>query len=158
MPKTERKAFRTIIRAGSPLASSFVEDSLMLSINQVVGRSPTGQVEIFRLTWPEAFHFQGPVNGSVDLRDPTEASVCLQYDLDGVVGNYRVQLVHTAQPFRWWFVCPLKDIRVAKLYLPAGARRFASRKAYGLIYRCQARSRGLTSPQVKMARLLRRKG
>ena len=126
MPKTERKAFRTIIRAGSPLASSFVEDSLMLSINQVVGRSPTGQVETFRLTWPEAFHFQGPVNGSVDLRDPTEASVCLQYDLDGVVGNYRVQLVHTAQPFRWWFVCPLKDIRVAKLYLPAGARRFAS--------------------------------
>ena len=70
MPKTERKAFRTVIRAGSSLASAFVEDSLVLSINQVVGRSPMPQVETFRLTWPEAFYFQGPVNGSVDLRDP----------------------------------------------------------------------------------------
>jgi hypothetical protein len=142
MPKTERKTFRTVIRAGSQLASALVEDSLVLSINQVVGHSPRPQASIgFKLTWPPSFHFQGPVTGKVDLSDPTKASVYLEYQLDGVFVNYRVQLVTTAQPFRWWFVCPLENIRVAKLYLPTGARRFASRKAYGLIYRCQAQKR-----------------
>jgi hypothetical protein len=90
--------------------------------NRLVGRSPMEQVETLGLTWPETFHFQGPVDGWVDLRDPAKASVCLQYDLDGVVGNYRVQLVQTAQPFRWWFVCPLENIRVAKLFLFRQAR------------------------------------
>jgi hypothetical protein len=36
---------------------------------------------------------------------------------------------------RWWFICPVKKIRVSKLYLPPGATRFASRKAYDLTYR-----------------------
>jgi hypothetical protein len=39
---------------------------------------------------------------------------------------------------RWWFICPIKKIRVAKLYLPPGATTFASRQAYSLTYRsCQ---------------------
>jgi hypothetical protein len=39
---------------------------------------------------------------------------------------------------RWWFICPVKKIRIAKLYLPPGATRFASRQAYSLTYRsCQ---------------------
>jgi hypothetical protein len=36
---------------------------------------------------------------------------------------------------RWWFICPIKKIRVAKLFLPPGATRFASRKAHDLTYR-----------------------
>ena len=36
---------------------------------------------------------------------------------------------------RWWFICPIKKIRVSKLYLPPGATQFASRKAYDLTYR-----------------------
>jgi hypothetical protein len=36
---------------------------------------------------------------------------------------------------RWWFICPIKKIRVAKLYLPPGATQFASRKAHDLTYR-----------------------
>ena len=39
---------------------------------------------------------------------------------------------------RWWFICPVKKIRIAKLYLPPGASTFASRQAYSLTYRsCQ---------------------
>jgi hypothetical protein len=39
---------------------------------------------------------------------------------------------------RWWFICPIKKIRVAKLYLPPGATTFASRQTYSLTYRsCQ---------------------
>jgi len=41
---------------------------------------------------------------------------------------------------RWWFVCPIKKIRVAKLYLPPGATRFASRQAHDLTYRSSQES------------------
>ncbi len=57
--------------------------------------------------------------------------------------DYWVGLETTPQPFggrRWWFVCPRTGERVAKLYLPAGATRFASRKAYRLSYRSQRES------------------
>jgi hypothetical protein len=35
---------------------------------------------------------------------------------------------------RWWFVCPLKGICAAKLYLPPGATCFACRQAHDLTY------------------------
>jgi hypothetical protein len=38
---------------------------------------------------------------------------------------------------RWYFLCPRSGRRVAKLYLPNGARSFASRQAYRLIYATQ---------------------
>jgi hypothetical protein len=38
---------------------------------------------------------------------------------------------------RWWFVCPRTNRRVRMLYLPLGARRFASRRAYRLVYASQ---------------------
>jgi hypothetical protein len=39
---------------------------------------------------------------------------------------------------RWWFVCPTENRRVRKLYLPLGARRFRSRRAYRLAYASQS--------------------
>jgi hypothetical protein len=53
---------------------------------------------------------------------------------------YRVGAVSTAQPFggvRWWFLCPVTGRRVAKLWLPKGGNRFASREAWGLGYAVQ---------------------
>jgi len=38
---------------------------------------------------------------------------------------------------RWWFVCPTENRRARKLYLPPGARRFRSRRAYRLAYASQ---------------------
>jgi hypothetical protein len=51
-----------------------------------------------------------------------------------------IYLVATRPPFggvRWWFVCPRTNRRVRMLYLPLGARRFASRRAYRLAYASQ---------------------
>jgi hypothetical protein len=39
--------------------------------------------------------------------------------------------------WRWWFECPLTGRRVAKLHLPPGATKFASRHAYRLAYTSQ---------------------
>ena len=52
--------------------------------------------------------------------------------------HYTVTLVSTVPHYggrRWWFICPIKKIRVAKVFLPLGATRFASRKAHDLTYR-----------------------
>jgi hypothetical protein len=38
---------------------------------------------------------------------------------------------------RWWFVCPIENRRVRKLYLPFGGHRFRSRRAYRLAYASQ---------------------
>jgi hypothetical protein len=64
----------------------------------------------------------------------------LLYSVDGKPQDYTIPLTTTPQPFggcRWWFVCPSTRGRVCKLYLPPGAARFASRRAYRLGYRCQ---------------------
>jgi hypothetical protein len=41
---------------------------------------------------------------------------------------------------RWWFICPVKKIRAAKLHLPPGATQFASRNAHNLTYRSSRES------------------
>ena len=43
-----------------------------------------------------------------------------------------IRLVHTTPHYggkRWWMICPFRNIRVGKLYLPPGGDRFASRQA-----------------------------
>lgn len=42
---------------------------------------------------------------------------------------------------RWWFVCPMRGCRVAKLYLPPWSDRLGSRDAHGLSYPDQRLSR-----------------
>lgn len=51
-----------------------------------------------------------------------------------------IQLCHTQPHYggkRWWMICPLQQVRVGKLYMPAGGDRFASRKAWRLGYHSQ---------------------
>lgn len=58
--------------------------------------------------------------------------------------TYRIEL-ETTQPNyggeRWWFRCPYTYQRCGVLYLPRGGRRFASRKAYRMVYECQKMTR-----------------
>lgn len=57
---------------------------------------------------------------------------------------------------RWWFECPSRDIRVCRLYRPPGGRRFASRKAWRLVYastRLQPYERALRRAQQIRRRL-----
>ena len=55
-----------------------------------------------------------------------------------------MNLTTTTPPYggtRWWFRCPYRQHRCGVLYLPLGGRRFASRRAYGLVYGCQKETR-----------------
>ena len=78
--------------------------------------------------------------GSTTYSDATGA-LWLRYVVDGKPMHYTITLVSTVPHYggrRWWFICPIKKTRVAKLYLPPGATTFASRQAYSLTYRsCQ---------------------
>jgi hypothetical protein len=61
--------------------------------------------------------------GSTTYSDGT-ATLWLRYVADGKPMYYTVTLVSTVPHYggrRWWFICPIKKIRVAKLYLPPGA-------------------------------------
>jgi len=62
-----------------------VEDSLVLTAREVVGKPPNqGAVHKILLNWTKAgiFQFQGVIVGEVDLRNPTEALVRLKYEVD----------------------------------------------------------------------------
>jgi hypothetical protein len=90
-----------------------------------------------------------------DLMDQDNAWLRLHYQASGKPVDYQVRLVTSTPHYgglRWWFLCPLvrrdggPPRRVAKLYLPLGAKYFGSREGYGLTYTsCQesGRSRGL---------------
>lgn len=55
--------------------------------------------------------------------------------------DYKIPLTFTRAQYggqRVWFICPVKLIRTAKLYLPYGSDLFASRQAYGLKYKSQS--------------------
>lgn len=58
---------------------------------------------------------------------------------------------------RWWIICPYRNIRVGKLYLPPGSDRFASRQAWGLSYQCQ-RDQARDRPFERLFRLQKKLG
>ena len=78
-----------------------------------------------------------------DLSDQDNAWLRLRYQRNGEPVDYKVRLVTSTPHYgglRWWFICPLvrndggPPHRVAKLYLPSGAKYFGSREGYGLTY------------------------
>ncbi len=53
---------------------------------------------------------------------------------------YEIGLSSTPQHLggrRWWFSCPVSDVRCSALYLPASGGRLASRQAHGLTFASQ---------------------
>ena len=125
----------------------------MLSIKELFDRGliEEGAFHVGLWRWADSsiFQFEGAVRYEADLRDPESSSLRLKYEVDRVKVDYRVLLSSEDQGIigrRWWFRCPINDIRVTKLYLPAGARRFGSRQAHELIYvasrRCRSNNEG----------------
>lgn len=75
-----------------------------------------------------------------DLRDAATPVLWLRYSAGGTRVDERVPLGRTRPTYggaRWWFACPCRCQRCAKLYLPPGARRFRCRRCYRLAYQCQ---------------------
>lgn len=92
------------------------------------------------------------------LTDPHSAWIRLHYKHGDTPEDYRVRLTTTVPNYggrRWWFVCPARGIRTAKLYLASGGDWFASRQAYGLAYRSQRE--GAFDRMAERAHDLRRK-
>ena len=143
-------AWRTVVRdlrRGTP--KIMVEACLALSIKELFDE---GLIEegsrhagSWRYTDRNTFQFDGPIQYEADLRDHEKAWLRLRYDADGVKTDHCILLASTTRlnfgGRRWYFRCPLHDIRVTKLYLPPGARQFASRQAHELIHRCHSGSR-----------------
>jgi len=80
-------------------------------------------------------------------RNPETASIRLEYE--GMEVSHSISLVSIRPPFggrRWYFCCPVEHIRVTKLFLPPGARRFASRQAHGLPDFIQIRAKRMKMP------------
>lgn len=131
-------AWRIALPGLRSVASGGANHGLLLSIKELFDYElieensfRTGQLE-----WhSDPLQYRGIVWFEADLRDYESAVLRLKYEMDGIDLDYRVPLVFI-QPLmggrRWYFSCPVENIRVAKLFLPPGARRFASRQAHGL--------------------------
>ena len=125
-----------------------VEDCLALSIKELFDE---GLIEkgsrhagSWRYTDLNTFQFDGSIEYEADLRDEEKAWLRLRYEADGLTTDNCISLAAIGLSLggrRWYFRCPLNDIRVTKLFLPPGGRRFASRQAHDLIHRCHCGSK-----------------
>jgi hypothetical protein len=135
-----------------------VEDCLVLSIADLVREKVIvpGTLKHGVLAWSRAGEQpHARVTYEADLRTDKHAAIQLRYRLDDRSESCHVWLRCTVPQYggrRWWFACPLTGNRVAKLYLPPGQNRFASRRAYGLAYSSSRKSR---SKSKKLDVLLR---
>jgi hypothetical protein len=117
-----------------------VEGSYRLDVETLVrsmrGRGTRGSGQV---VWPNKF----VVNFGWDVSDPLYGWINLYFSAEDRDCHQLVYLYRT-QPHlggdRWWFVCPGEDQRLRMLYLPPGAKRFGSRRAYQLAYASQRES------------------
>ena len=140
-----------------------VEDGLTLDINKLVrdwqlrpGSWYAGTLRWTRLSTGEEV---ATIGYEVNATDPYSAWFRVHYNVNEEPQDYRIALDTTSPNYggrRWWFLCPARGIRVAKLHLSSGGQIFASREAYGLAYRSQrerAYDRALTRTQNIRTRL-----
>jgi hypothetical protein len=127
------------------IKKGIVEDCLILSITDLFRQKVLVDGSLFsgvlRLSLGDGLQPDAAMWIEADLRDELHATIQLRYLADGEAVRTWIWPTTTTPSFggrRWWFKCPVTNRRVAKLYLPPGESRFASREAYGLSYRsCQ---------------------
>jgi hypothetical protein len=124
---------------------STVEESLVVAVRDFRGRMQHGATGWF--SWTRGDGRKSSVGYFVSGGDePRTVTVHYRWgDREDVRIPLRLQT--TPMHFgnvRWWFTCPLIvggvacNRRVAKVYLPPGAKYFGCRKCHGLTYRsCQ---------------------
>src|SRR4029078_9610952 len=140
--------WRTVLPPTKAQGKYVVEQCLVLSIKELFDKGLLANHSFHMGSWRWAdaniSQFNGAVSYEADLRDHEKASLRLQYEIDGLPIDYSLGLSAVELAIfgpRWCFRCPLEDVRVKNLYLPPHARRFASRKAYDLIYPSSRRKR-----------------
>ncbi len=144
-----------------------VEDGLTVDIGLMLRRGwiRDGASGAGTLSWSRNGAMTASIKHRFDLTQPDVAHLTLTYTRrrrDGSKENVeqRIALTHTAPNYggrRWWMICPYSGRRVAKLHLPPGGDRFASRLAWRLPYHSQ-RSAHRDRPFDKLFRLQRKLG
>lgn len=122
-----------------------VEDGLKLDLDRLIrhGNIVPGNWVSGSLTWSNVDTGErlASIGYEANMVDPNDAWMRLHYKHDDIPEDYKVRLTTTRPNYgghRWWFICPTRGIRTAKLYLAAGGDWFASRQAYGMAYRSQS--------------------
>ncbi len=131
-------------RDGRPLANEALTIDFAWMIRKGLaapGKSITGS-----LNWTCRGEPSGNIGYECDMRVDDAAILTLRFDTtrrwsgDKKSHVQTVLLTFTRPNFggkRWWMQCPFTAERVGKLYCPAGAEKFGSRKAYGIGYYSQ---------------------
>lgn len=126
------------------------------------GHATPGQWISGALSWNCGGQPAGSISYVANMENPWDSYLRLTYwrgsERDREHVEQKIRLVFTEPNYggqRWWMVCPYKHIRVAKLYLPNGGDRFASRKAWRLGYNSQ-RVAHRDRPFEKLFRLQRK--
>ena len=129
------------------LKKATVEESLVLSVSQLVQRGALKANHQYSDTWSWTRKADGRYIASVDYFVNTKEmrlpSLRLKYTRRQCAYDYYIELSFTAMRFggvRWWFHCPLsrkgKECfkRVAKLYRPPESNYFGCRQCQNLTY------------------------
>lgn len=128
------------------------------------GGATPGQCVSGILSWTCGGEPSGRISYLANMKDPRASELRLSFcrwsseNREDV--KQTVRLVFTEPTYggrRWWMICPFKGIRAAKLYMPDGGDRFASRKAWRLAYQSQ-RVAHRDRPFEKLFRLQRKLG
>jgi hypothetical protein len=145
-------------------AKPIVENALTLSVSQLVrafvivpGETNSGTWYWSRPQRSEGNPYLLSAAYEGNAEEVEHSWLRLSYLRHGQSINLLVPLEATRPYYgglRWWFHCPLNGSRVAKLYLPRGQLRFASRTAHGLTYRtCQESGRFAALHRLVASRL-----
>jgi hypothetical protein len=141
-----------------------VESGLTLDINRLLRQRNIvpGGYRAGSLIWSKVATGEklATIGYEASLLDPDDAWVRLRYSANGDPQDYRVRLATSSCHFggrRWWWRCPSSGRRVAKLYLPPGAKKFAARAVYRLAHRSQ-RGTALDRSHDRQAKLYRKLG
>ena len=113
--------WRTVLPATKAQGKYIVEECLVLSIKELFDKgllaNHTFQMGSWRWADADIPHFNGSVRYEADLRNHERASLRLQYEIDGLPIDYSLRLSAVDLAVfgpRWWFRCPLEDVRVKK--------------------------------------------
>lgn len=128
------------------------------------GRAKPGQWISGPLNWNSGGSPAGSISYVAQMEDASDSYLRLTCwrgeGEDRTHVEQVVRLVFTEPNFggrRWWMICPYSGRRVAKLYMPAGGDRFASRHYWKLGYQSQRVARR-DRPFEKLFRLQRKLG
>ena len=124
-----------------------VENAIRLNVDKLLSRCGIRRGGRARGTYEFDFYDQNlRIDFECRIDGPGHSWLRLRYQIhDYWTGEPHdidelIYLAASHPPFgglRWWFVCPRTNRRVRILHLPLGARRFACRRAYRLVYSSQ---------------------